>query len=177
MAETWCARRLTLNLIIIITITRKEMSNLLIPIQRLPYSVFWIMFILPGMITQMQASKTNCQMVLMELWCPQLLFPPSIQWCFMPERSCFDGYGYGLQAQELIQQCCAIYWAVYQALLFASLPCFAGWYASMKAHPAGELMAIHSLQWVPVWPTTEKIKVDFDFCKRLPSHWSRAGLH
>ena len=91
------------------------------------------MFILPGMIIQMQASKTNCQMVLMELWCPQLLFPPSIQWCFMPERSCFDGYGYGLQAQELIQQCCAIYWAVYQAVLFATLPCFAGWYAKHES--------------------------------------------
>ena len=165
MAETWCARRLTLNLIIIITNTRKVDIKFVYSYTKLPFSVFWIMFILQ---IQMQASKTNSQRVLMELWCPQLLFPQSIQWCFMPERSCFDGYGYGLQAQELIQQCCAIYWAVYQAVLFATLPCFP---QSMKAHPAGELMAIHSLQWVPVWPTTEKIKVDFDFCKKkLSSH-------
>ena len=124
MAETWCARRLTLNLIIIIAITRKVYIKFVYSYTKLHFSVFWIMFFLQ---IQMQASKTNSQRVLMELWCPQLLFPQSIQWCFMPERSCFDGYGYGVQAQELIQQCCAIYWAVYQAVLFATLPSFAGW--------------------------------------------------
>ena len=160
MAETWCARRLTLNLIIIITITRKVDIKFVYSYTKLPFSVFWIMFILQ---IQMQASKTNSQRVLIY---PVVFYARALLLWWLRLRPASTGAHPAVLCYLLgsISGCTFCY----SALLSAK-------------HESSSSRRVNGNSQSPMGPCLTHHREDKSWLwllqKKLSSHWSGAGLH